>query len=74
MYMPTVQDIRAKGVSDKMRYVKSIKLNGKPYSKMFITHEDILQGGVLEFKMATQPNKKRGLSLTDKPYSMSQPD
>lgn len=38
-----------KGAADC--YIKSIRLNGKPYKKRYITHQDILQGGVLEFKM-----------------------
>ena len=67
-------EIRADGVSDKKRYVKSVKLNGKPYHKMYITHEDILNGGVLEFKMSSTPNKKRGLTRIDKPYSMTDGD
>ena len=32
-------------------YIKSVKLNGKSYSKQYISHEDILKGGILEFKM-----------------------
>lgn len=32
-------------------YVKSVKLNGKPYKKNYITHADILRGGTLEFVM-----------------------
>lgn len=60
-----------RGVSDKKRYVQSLKLNGKVYDKMYITHEDILKGGVLEFKMGASPNKRRGLSPEDKPYSLT---
>jgi predicted alpha-1,2-mannosidase len=37
--------------SPKEIYIQSVKLNGKPYTKNYITHEDILQGGTLEFKM-----------------------
>ena len=79
-YMPYVKltlengrtfEIKAPGVSDKMRYVKEVRLNGKPYGKMFITHGDIVKGGVLEFKMSSKPNKKRGLNKTDKPYSLT---
>ena len=55
-------EIKAPGVSDKKRYVQSLKLDGKVYDKMYITHEDILKGGVLEFKMGASPNKRRGLS------------
>lgn len=32
-------------------YVKSVRLNGKPYKKNYITHADILRGGTLEFVM-----------------------
>ena len=64
-------EIKAPGVSDKKRYVQSLKLNGVSYDKMYITHADILKGGVLEFKMASSPNKRRGLSAEDKPYSLT---
>ena len=64
-------EIKAPGVSDKRRYVQSLKLNGKIYDKMYLTHEDILKGGVLEFKMSASPNKRRGLSAEDKPYSLT---
>lgn len=64
-------EIKAPGVSDKKRYVKSVLLNNKPYSKMYITHETILQGGVLEFVMSATPNKMRGSAKADKPYSLT---
>lgn len=66
--------IKAPGVSDSKRYVKAVRLNGKKYEKIYITHEDILRGGTLEFIMASQPDKKRGLALSDKPYSLTLPD
>ena len=64
-------EIKAPGVSDKKRYVKSVRLNGKPYTKMYITHKDITDGGVLEFVMGTSPNKGRGKAKSDKPYSLT---
>ncbi len=45
-------EIKAPGVSDSKRYVKSVRLNGRPYSKLYITHDDIVKGGVLEFVMS----------------------
>ncbi len=62
--------IKALGVSDKNRYVKEVRLNGKPYDKLYITHKDIMNGGVLSFKMSSTPNKKRCIK-TGKPYSLS---
>ncbi|QIK53990.1 glycoside hydrolase family 92 protein [Dysgonomonas sp. HDW5B] len=64
--------IKANGVSDKMRYVKSVKLNGKPYTKAYITYDDIKDGGELVFEMTSQPNKKRTFAEDEKPYSLSQ--
>ncbi len=37
--------------SDKNRYIRKVTLNGKPYDKMFITHDDIMNGGELIFEM-----------------------
>lgn len=39
-------------------YIQKIVLNGKPYQKNFITHNDIVAGGILEFVMGKTPNKK----------------
>ena len=64
-------EIKADGVSDTKRYVKSVMLNGKPYTKTYITHEDLMEGGVLEFVMSDKPNKKRGIAKADKPYSLT---
>lgn len=64
-------EIKADKVSDKMRYVKSVKLNGKPYTKAYITYDDIKNGAELTFEMAAAPNKKRIFSEEEKPYSLS---
>lgn len=64
-------EIKADKVSDKMRYVKSIKLNGKPYTKAYITYDDIKDGAELAFEMTSTPNKKRIFSEDEKPYSLS---
>ncbi len=39
-------------------YIQSITLNGKPYDKLTITHEDIVQGGELHFVLGNKPNKE----------------
>ena len=41
----------AEGLSEENKYVESITLNGQPYTKSYITHEDIVNGGTLVFKM-----------------------
>lgn len=64
-------EIKAPGVSDRNRYIKSVKLNGKPYNKNYFTHADLLAGGTVEFEMADRPNRKRGTAPDTKPYSLS---
>lgn len=63
--------VKADKVSDKNRYVKSVKLNGKPYTKAYITQEDIMNGGELSFEMTSTPNKKRVFTAKEKPYSLT---
>jgi putative alpha-1,2-mannosidase len=47
--------VRAPKVSAASFYISSAKLNGSPYKKAFITHDDLMKGGVLEFEMADAP-------------------
>ncbi len=49
-------EVIAKGLSNKNCYVKSVKLNGKTLERSFITCEEVLNGGTLEFIMTNQPN------------------
>lgn len=43
--------IKAEGLSEANKYVKSITLNGEPYTKNFISHADIMKGGTLVYQM-----------------------
>lgn len=63
--------ITAKGVSDKNRYVKSVRLNGKPYNKMYITYDDLKDGCTIDFTMSSRPNTSRGTKAEDKPFSLT---
>nr|WP_294924987.1 GH92 family glycosyl hydrolase [uncultured Flavobacterium sp.] len=48
--------ITAKKMSDKNRYIKSALLNGEPYNKAWILHDDIVKGGELIFEMDSKPS------------------
>ncbi len=48
-------------------YIQSVKYNGKPYSKSYITYDMIASGGKLEFQMGPQPNKNFGSDIKDRP-------
>ena len=43
--------------SKENKYIEKAVLNGVPLEKPFINHEDIKNGGVLEFTMTSQPTK-----------------
>ncbi|MCU4154765.1 GH92 family glycosyl hydrolase [Carboxylicivirga sp. A043] len=38
-------------------YIQNIQLNGSDYHKSFITHQDMLNGGVIKIQMSDKPNK-----------------
>jgi predicted alpha-1,2-mannosidase len=63
--------IIAKNFSDKNSYIKSATLNGKPYNKAWIEHQDITDGGVLMLEMDAQPSANWGKDLL--PPSKSDP-
>jgi predicted alpha-1,2-mannosidase len=47
--------IKASNVSATNFYVRSALLNGQVYRKAFISHEDLIRGGTLEFEMSGHP-------------------
>ena len=55
-------------------YVKDIKLNGKLIKNNFIRHNDLLNGGKLNFIMGAEAEKGRGVDEESNPYSMSASD
>ena len=47
--------IKAKGLSDKARYIKTARLNGNELTGRTFTHSQLLEGGVLELEMTDTP-------------------
>lgn len=64
-------EIKASENNEQNFYVKSLKVNSKPYSKNWLSHKELMKGAVLDFHMDNQPNKERGSQEKDFPYSMS---
>ncbi|MBC7902031.1 MAG: glycoside hydrolase family 92 protein [Gemmatimonadaceae bacterium] len=48
--------ITAQGASDKAVYIHSCKINGKQWHRPWFTHDDIKNGGTIEFVMGEHPN------------------
>ena len=63
--------ISAPNNGDDKRYISSMKLNGKEYTKNYLTHQDLLNGATISFKMDAKPNQQRGTKEADFPYSFS---
>lgn len=63
--------VNADNNGSENRYVQSLTLNGKNYSKNWISHSGLQSGAVLNFKMSDEPNKERGTAASDYPYSFS---
>ena len=53
--------VEAKNLSPENIYIQSATLDGTPYNKAFISHEEIVNGGKLVFTMGPEPNKEWGL-------------
>lgn len=49
--------VKANNLTTENIYVQSVKLNGKPLDKSFITHEQIMSGAILEMEMGAAPAK-----------------
>lgn len=49
--------VRAPLASRDNKYISEVKLNGVVLKRSYITHEEIMNGGVLEFTMSPEPNK-----------------
>ncbi len=50
-------------------YIQSVKLNGKPYTKSYIMHSDLVKGGTLELTMGKTPNANFGKAVADRPFN-----
>ena len=63
--------IEAPENSDANLYIRRMEFNGETYTKNYLRHADLLQGGTIQIEMADTPNKQRGITPEDKPYSFS---
>ena len=63
--------IKSMNNSKDNRYVKSVRLGKKVYSKNYFTHKDLTGGTEIIFEMSSVPNKNRGTNDVDYPYSFS---
>ena len=63
--------ITAQNCNQDNKYILSLSINGTPSTKNFFTHEQLMQGGNIQYVMGSTPNKQRGISDSDAPYSFT---
>ncbi|MDR0348618.1 MAG: GH92 family glycosyl hydrolase [Tannerella sp.] len=63
--------IQAPDNSKDNLYIQSMSLNGQNYTKNYLKHADLQNGGIIDIKMAENPNNSRGTQTEDFPYSFS---
>lgn len=63
--------IQAPENSEKNLYIESMTVNGQNYTRNYVTHSMLQQGGRIEISMGDEPNRHRGIYADDAPYSFS---
>ena len=63
--------LEAAGNSLENRYIQSASLNGKSFTRTWLTYKELTEGGIVRFKMGSKPNRAWGVASFDRPYSVS---
>ena len=63
--------IKARNNSEDNCYVEQLLLNGAPYTKNYITHDELMGGASFVYDLGAKPNYSRGVADSDAPYSFS---
>lgn len=61
----------AEHLSSSNAFIRSVTLNGKPLPRLFLRHEEIIQGGELHFLMSTKAEATWSMEQLEVPYSMT---
>ena len=61
--------VRARRETVIDNYIQSATLNGKPYNKSYLSHDDLMAGGVIVFQMGKLPNTSWGIGPGNEPVS-----
>ena len=63
--------IKAANNNQSNRYISSLSVDGQPYTKNYLTYDNLLKGATIDFNMSATPNRQKGINETDFPYSFS---
>jgi putative alpha-1,2-mannosidase len=62
--------ILAPGASSGKKYIHSLKVNGAYSDLNFLTHAELIEGGILEFEMGNDPCLEWGIAKGSRPFSL----
>jgi predicted alpha-1,2-mannosidase len=63
--------VRADNLSRANGFIQSATLDGRPYDRAFLRHQDLVRGGTLSLVMGPKPNKGWASKPDSAPYSMT---
>ena len=63
--------IVAEHLSSSNAFIQSVTLNGRPLTRLFLRHEELMKGGELRFVMSPKAEATWSLQPLDVPYSMT---
>ena len=64
--------IKGRGASARSPYVQELRLNGRPHESTWIPYDAIARGGVLEFTLGPEPNKRWATAPNAAPPSFNE--
>ena len=63
--------VTTQGLSEAHRYVGEVTLNGRPLTRGFLRHEEIVAGGELRFVMRAEPNTTWAVKPAERPMTLT---
>jgi predicted alpha-1,2-mannosidase len=61
----------ARNNSPRNMYIQSATLNGQPFTRSWLTHDQIVSGGALVLQMGPTPNRRWGAAPADRPGNVA---
>ncbi|RZL31669.1 MAG: glycoside hydrolase family 92 protein, partial [Pedobacter sp.] len=61
--------VELQGGNEKLDYIQSLQINGKPFNETWIKWDDLKNGAKLDFKLSNQPNKAWGKTTVPPSYN-----
>jgi predicted alpha-1,2-mannosidase len=63
--------IEAENNTPENVYIQTASLNGQPFTRNFLHYDELMNGGVIHYKMGNLPALNKGVSKEDRPFSVS---